>query len=282
MAHYRCLIDVDDLRSQLEEPGWRVVDCRFNLMRPQEGLREYRGGHIPGAQYANLDKDLAAPIGESSGRHPLPSADTFAKTLGDWGIDNGSQVVVYDQASGAIAARLWWMLRWVGHERVALVDGGYAAWQAAGYPVSDKREAVRRAQFEPAPDSGMVISTEELEALIDSGRAPPLVDAREGARFAGTREPIDSVAGHIPGAVNYPFAESLNPDGSFKRRDELKAGWSRVLGDQQAWISMCGSGVTACHLAFSARLAGFPAPRLYAGSWSEWIRDPARAVAETR
>jgi len=284
MTNYTDLINVDELMRGLSEPSWCVVDCRFDLMEPQKGYDDYSQGHIPGAQYANLDTDLAGPVTVSTGRHPLPLADAFAETLAGWGIGNNSQVIVYDQAGGAIAARLWWMLRWVGHEHVAVLDGGYSAWQQAGYPVSDNDETVAPAEFRPMPDSELVISTDELKASIDSGEAPPIVDARDSERYAGRLEPIDSLAGHIPGAVNLPFSESLDIDGSWKSPDELRKAWSRALGEDSGrpWVSMCGSGVTACHLALSARLAGYAEPRLYVGSWSEWIRDPDRPVAGDR
>ncbi len=281
MTSYNYLIRIDELRQQLSEPNWRVVDCRFDLMQPAKGCEEYRQGHIPGAQYANLDQDLAGPVTASTGRHPLPAAEAFALTLTAWGIGGDSQVIVYDHASGAIATRLWWMLRWLGHENVAVLDGGYTAWRKAGYPVSQRDETVERAQFQPLPDAGLIISTDELLASLESGGGPPIVDARARLRFAGSNEPIDPVAGHIPGAVNHPFSESVTADGTWKSRDELKAAWTAVFGDNRggSWVSMCGSGVTACHLALSARLADYPEPRLYVGSWSEWILDPDRPVA---
>lgn len=281
MTSYNYLISVDELRQQWSEPHWRVMDCRFDLMQPAKGREEYEQGHVPGAQHANLDQDLAGPVTAATGRHPLPAADAFALTLSAWGIGNDSQVIVYDHSSGAIAARLWWMLRWLGHEHVAVLDGGYGAWQKAGYPVSHRDETFVRAQFRPLPDAGLIISTDELLASLESGGAPPIVDARARLRYAGASESIDPVAGHIPGAVNHPFSESVAADGTWKNRDELKAGWAGVFGDNRggSWVSMCGSGVTACHLALSARLAGYPEPRLYVGSWSEWILDPDRPVA---
>lgn len=281
MTSYNYLIRVDELRQQLNEPHWRVVDCRFDLMQPAKGCEEYRQDHIPGAQYANLDQDLAGPVTASTGRHPLPAADAFALTLSAWGIGEDSQVIVYDHASGAIAARLWWMLRWLGHEHVAVLDGGYAAWQKGGYPVSHRDETIVRARFQPLPDAGLIISTDELLASLKAGGGPPIVDARASLRYAGSSEALDPVAGHIPGAVNHPFSESVAADGTWKSRDELQAGWAGVFGDARggAWVSMCGSGVSACHLALSARLAGYPEPRLYVGSWSEWILDPDRPIA---
>ncbi len=281
MTSFKYLIGADELRPQLDQPTWRVLDCRFDLMQPAKGREEYGQGHIPGALYANLDQDLAGPVRDSTGRHPLPLTDAFASTLGAWGIDNESQVVVYDHASGAIAARLWWMLKWVGHDRVAVLNGGYAAWQETGYAVSDSAELVTAVKFRPVPDSKLVVSTDELQDSINAGDAPLIVDARDSGRFAGRNEPIDSVAGHIPGAVNHPFSESINAKGEWKSRDELRDGWAQYLEQEsdRSWVSMCGSGVTACHLALSAGLAGYPQPRLYVGSWSEWIRDPERPVA---
>jgi thiosulfate/3-mercaptopyruvate sulfurtransferase len=284
MTSYKYLVSVDELIARLSEPTWKTVDCRFDLMHPEKGYGEYQRDHIPGAQYAHLDKDLAGPVSGSTGRHPLPSVEVFSRTLSAWGIDNNSQVIVYDHASGATAARLWWMLRWVGHERVAILDGGYAAWQNAGQPVSDQEELVARGRFRPLPDSRTIASTEEIQALLGAGEALTIVDARDRQRFAGKSEPIDSVAGHVPGAMNFPYFESLNADGRWKSPEELKAAWTRLLGQagHAPWITMCGSGVTACHLVLSARLAGLPEPRLYIGSWSEWIRDPARPVTRDK
>ena len=281
MTDYEFLIDVAELRAQLAQPAWRVVDCRFDLMQPAKGQEEYGRGHIPGASYANLDNDLAGRISDSTGRHPLPSTTQFAGTLGAWGIDNSSQVVVYDGGSGAIAARLWWMLKWVGHEQVAVLNGGFAAWQDAGYEVSDSVESVAALSFRAQANPDLTVSTRELEEAMLAGNSPLIVDARDRARFAGEREPIDSVAGHVPGAVNHPFSESIDANGALKSREQLRQGWSGVLGADTdlSWVSMCGSGVTACHLALSATLAGYCLPRLYVGSWSEWIRDPARPVA---
>ena len=281
MTSYQNLIDVDELKQRLGQANRRVIDCRFDLMQPAKGRDEYSQGHIPGAQYAHLDDDLAGPVSDSTGRHPLPSADAFAITLGAWGIDNQSQVIVYDHASGAIAARLWWMLKWVGHEHVAVLNGGYSAWRQAGYEISDSQESATATKFRPSLHSDFVVSTEDLQDLVAAGDAPPIVDARDSARFAGLSEPIDAVAGHIPGAVNHPFSESISATGRWKSRNELRDDLARVLGADvsRSWVSMCGSGVTACHLALSAALAGYPLPRLYVGSWSEWIRNPQRPIA---
>lgn len=279
MAYADVLIAPRDLYGHLEDPGWRIVDCRFELMQPEKGHADYLAGHVPGAVYAHLDRDLSAPVTPATGRHPLPEPARFAATLGRWGISDRTRVAAYDQAGGAIAARLWWLLRWFGHREVRLLDGGFAAWQREGLPVSRDVPDVAPAVYEGRPRGGRVVTTDELPARLQAGE--PLVDAREAERFAGEHEPIDRVAGRVPGAVNFPFRRSLNPDGTFRTADELRRAWEPLLGGgrDRAWMTMCGSGVTACHLAVSAELAGFRPPRLYAGSFSEWIRDPARPIA---
>ena len=278
MQRFTTLISGDELQASLQLPDWRIVDCRFDLKAPEKGRQEYLAGHISGAAYADLDGDLADPIRADTGRHPLPDPQRFSATLGSWGISNASQVVVYDHGSGAIAARLWWLLRWMGHRDVAVLNGGIAGWIKAGRPLVRHSQVASIARFEPHPDNAMVVTTAELLA----GReAIALVDARDRQRFLGHVEPIDPVAGHVPGALNFPFSESLDPGGEMLSADELRIRWQKLLGNnaQRPWVAMCGSGVTACHLALSAEVAGIRAPRLYVGSWSEWIRDPGRPVA---
>lgn len=272
------LIDVASLAARLAEPGLVVVDCRFDLLDPARGRQDYRAGHIPGAVYAHLDDDLAAPVTAETGRHPLPEVDDFAATLRRLGVSADSQVVAYDGGPGGIAARLWWMLRWLGHDAVAVLDGGFAAWQAAGGVLRSGEESRSSGDFRPRPQPGRVLTTAELAAAVGSEAMPRLVDAREAARYRGDSEPIDSVAGHVPGAVNFPFADNLREDGLWRSPAQLRAAWRSALGGEPeaGWAVMCGSGVTACHLALSAARAGLPPPRLYAGSWSEWIRDRAR------
>ncbi len=274
------LITPQALSERLDDPAWRVVDCRFDLLQPQQGRADYLAGHIPGAVYADLDRALAAPVTPESGRHPLPDPADFTALLGRFGITRETTVVAYDQAGGGIAARLWWLLGWVGHPDARLLDGGFAAWQRAALPVTRALPEITPARYEASPDPGRVLSTAEVAARLERGELL-LVDAREAERFRGEREPIDTVAGHVPGAVNFPFKQSLNPDGTWKSPAELRRAWEPVLGGgrDRDWTTMCGSGVTACHLAVSAALAGFAPPKLYAGSFSEWIRDPARPVA---
>jgi len=288
MAYSDFLVRTRELRDHLRDPEWRVVDCRFELARPNKGFSDYLAGHIPGAMYAHLDRDLAAPVSAASGRHPLPEADTFARTLGRLGIARNTQVVVYDQGGGAIAARLWWMLHWMGHGSVRLLDGGFDAWQREGLPLETRTPTVEPVIYPGRADNGMIVTTREIAQALEAGAPLPLVDARDALRFEGKSEPIDPVAGHIPGARNFPFSGSLTAEGVWRPASELREAWSQVLDgpahgtkgrDRGPLTAMCGSGVTACHLVVSAALAGLPLPRLYAGSWSEWIRDPARPVA---
>jgi thiosulfate/3-mercaptopyruvate sulfurtransferase len=273
------LVDVDTLARNLSRADWVVVDCRFALTDASAGRAAYDRGHVPGARYAHLDDDLARRPGEGEGRHPLPDAEHFAATLGAWGIDRESTVVAYDDASGAIAARLWWLLRWLGHERCAVLDGGFAAWADAGRPVEQARPSIapRLYAFRGAAVDA-VVATEDVAALQADGGL--LVDARAAPRYRGEQEPIDLKAGHVPGAHNRPFSANVTSGGKFRPSGELFAELNDLLAGRSpsSLIAMCGSGVTACHLLLAMEVAGLPGGRLYAGSWSEWIRDPAHAI----
>jgi len=282
---FKTLIDVDSLQELLGQPRLAVVDCRFDLMNPEAGRQAYLRAHIHGARYADLNRDLSAPVGPHTGRHPLPLPEVFAGRLGAMGIGNDTQVVAYDEANGSIAARLWWMLRWLGHDAAAVLDGGFNAWTARGGALqsgeADPAAAERVARhFTPRIDAGSVVSTAELERALQ-GRKALLVDARAQERYAGAVEPIDPVAGHVPGAVNHPFTANLGADGRFLPAAELERRWQERLpgSDLQNLVAMCGSGVTACHNLLSLEVAGLTGGKLYAGSWSEWIRDPRRPVA---
>lgn len=280
MSQQSNLIGASELAEHLDDPGWRIVDCRFDLGDADAGIREYLDAHIPGAVFADLDRDLAAPVGPQTGRHPLPDTVAFEQFMGRTGIDSTTEVVVYDAANGALASRAWWLIRWAGHERVRLLDGGFAAWMRVGQGTNGGKEKARPARYRVRPRQHMVLTTEDLLAVDDIGKIR-LVDARDRQRFRGEAEPIDPVAGHIPGAISLPLSNSLNNDGTWKPRDQLEALWRDVLGNDKSksWAVMCGSGVTACHLALSGMEAGYAEPRLYVGSWSEWIRDPGRPVA---
>jgi thiosulfate/3-mercaptopyruvate sulfurtransferase len=259
----------------------RVVDARFSLADAQAGAGHYAAGHIPGAVHADLDLDLSDKARPGHGRHPLPDSATFAATLGRWGIGPDTQVVVYDAAEGSMAAaRLWWLLRLMGHSRVAVLDGGFAAWQQAGLPVST--EAVQPAALPAYPgqlDGRQVASADEVAVRLKHA-AGWLVDARANERFRGEVEPLDPVAGHVPGAVNRPFALNV-VEGRMRPAEELRAELQQVIGahDPAQVVLMCGSGVTACHLLLAMESAGLHGARIYADSWSGWISDPARPVA---
>lgn len=275
---FTTLISPDQLSSRLGQPGWAIFDCRFDLADTEKGERAYRAGHIPGAVYAHLDRHLSGPITPASGRHPLPDSEVFQRWLGGQGISNSSQVVAYDDSGGSMAVRLWWLLRWLGHYRVAVLDGGWPGWIAAGLPVTRQIVAPRHATFSGVPDTSMVVTTQSLLAA-DAGLQ--LVDMRTAERFRAEQEPIDPVAGHIPGAVNLPLQRHLRPDGRFLPPAELLELYRPLTRDRQPeeLVFMCGSGVTACHGILAMAVAGLPGARVYAGSWSEWIRDPARPVA---
>ena len=283
MKRFTDLIGIAELKDLMVSSDVSIVDCRFNLMDPGQGRREFLDGHIHGAVYAHLDDDLASPITPSSGRHPLPEIDKFVATLGDWGISNDSQVVVYDHANGAVAARLWWMLRWLGHENVAVLDGGIAGWKGAGEALESELVAHPRTTFVAAPDSDMIATTREISAAVSAGEEINLIDARDAARYRGDVEPIDAVAGHVPGALNMPFPGGVDDNGTWLDAAHHRSAWDGLLAGrpEKPLIVMCGSGVTACHLVISARLAGRPAPRLYVGSWSEWIRDESRPIGSS-
>jgi thiosulfate/3-mercaptopyruvate sulfurtransferase len=280
---YSTLISAADLASHTDDAGWLIVDCRFELGKPETGPAAYRAGHIPGAIYAHLDRDLAGPITPQSGRHPLPDAEAFAATLSHWGVAPDTQVVAYDADNATYAARLWWLLRWVGHRAVAVLDGGFRAWVAAGLPTTTQVPTRAPTRFEARPDRHAWLSTQEVAERV--GRADwRLLDARAPERFAGDVEPIDRVGGHVPRARNHPFATSLASDARFAPPALLRTQFERSqdgVADSNT-IVMCGSGVTACNLLLALEIAGKPGARLYAGSWSEWIRDPARQVAKGR
>lgn len=278
---YDTLISPTELQEIAGDQRTVIVDCRFSLLDPAKGRNDYETDHIPTAVYADLDRDLAGPVTAETGRHPLPAVETFVQTLRGWGISNDSQVVVYDDGSGGLAARLWWMLRWLGHNRVAVLDGGYAAWKAADMPVSPETPAPASGTFTGSPVADMTISASEVAERLESADGYILVDAREAGRFRGDAEPIDPVAGHVPGALNLPFSSAISEAGVWRSPEELKALWQAHIPDQDRfeWAVMCGSGVTACHLALSAQVAGRAEPRLYVGSWSGWLRNPERPVA---
>jgi len=280
LSAFTTLIEPADLAAGIAAQQFHVVDTRFRLGDPGAGEQAYREGHIPGAVYLHLERDLSGAVTDNSGRHPLPDPGILAARLGQAGIGNDDQVVVYDDAAGAIAARLWWLLRWIGHGKVAVLNGGLTAWLDAGHGLECDAAPIRSKHFVPGPGSVRAVSTEEL--LGRRGTAPTMIiDARERSRFLGHAEPIDARAGRIPGATSFPYSDNLQESGRMRERAELRRRWRGVLGDTPATrvACMCGSGVTACLNLLAMELAGLPGAALYAGSWSEWIRDPERPIA---
>lgn len=273
------LISASDLAALSGTPGLLVVDCRFDLGNPAFGAAAYAAGHIPGAVFAAMEYDLSARRSPGSGRHPLPSPQDFAAVLGRWGFTDASHVVAYDQGSGAAASRLWWLLRARGHRRVQVLDGGWAAWQAAGGAVETVAPAVTPTHVAGRPFEG-VLDAAQVAAGMASGTIT-LVDARAADRFAGRNETIDPVAGHVPGARNRPFTANLADGQHWHTPERLRELWAAELAAaaDRPIVTMCGSGITACHNLLALAVAGHDDARLYAGSWSEWITDPARPVA---
>jgi thiosulfate/3-mercaptopyruvate sulfurtransferase len=276
------IISAGDLARHLDDSAWLVVDCRFSLADPSAGRARYQHNHIPGAIYAHLNDDLSGPIIPGvTGRHPLPDPETAAQAFGRLGIHNGLNVVAYDDMGGALgAARLWWMLRWLGHDGVAVLDGGWQAWLAGNYPTRAGIETRPAATFVAHPRPNRVASAGEIDAM----RMDPscrVLDARAAPRFHGREETIDPVAGHIPGAISAPYADNLNAQGMFRSPAELRARYQTLLGDTppEKTAVYCGSGVSAAQTILAMQVAGLGEPRLYAGSWSEWITDPARPIA---
>ena len=283
MAHMT-LITVRELLKKLNDPGWLVVDCRFYLAEPGKGRQEYREAHIPGAVYAHLDEDLTAPDAAQSlsgGRHPLPLPELAAESLGRLGISQGMQVVAYDAAGGALAAaRLWWLLHWLGHTHCAVLDGGWQGWLAAEHPVANGAESRPPQVFQPRVRSELIVSASQVDAMRQD-KTCRVLDARAYERFQGKNETIDPVVGHIPGACSAPYQANLKPDLSFRSKHELRQIYLDLLGSIPAerCAVYCGSGVTAAHSVLAILHAGLGEARLYPGSWSEWISDPSRPVA---
>lgn len=277
------LISPQALDLKKEQAGLVILDCRFALEDPVYGQRSYAEGHIAGSSFADLERDLSGPVIKGvTGRHPLPEPGQLVERLQAWGINADSEIVLYDDGPGAFAARAWWLLAWLGkRDGVFILDGGLKAWHAAGLPLSLDAPGNAQGSFVGTPDDSLLLSAEQLQKRL--GRPTlTLLDARAQPRFRGEVEPIDPVAGHIPGALCAAFSENLGSDGRFLPADQLKQRFAAKLGDRspKELVAYCGSGVTACHNLFALCLAGYPLASLYAGSWSEWITDPKRAVAK--
>ncbi|WP_293777105.1 sulfurtransferase [uncultured Oxalicibacterium sp.] len=280
---FSTLITAETLSQHLNDPAWIVIDCRHDLGNPDAGRDAYAQGHIPGAYFAHLDHDLAgetiAADGSFRGRHPLPDRASFIATLQRWGIDEDTQVVVYDAHGGTFAARLWWMLRWVGHKAVAVLDGGWQDWLAHELPSTTAIPTAT--QPDTLRDRGMLTRQVDVSEVLYNVEAQrqTLVDARAPDRYRGENETIDPVGGHIPGARNRFYKDNLNADGRFKNPEQLREEWLKLIDDPAQAIMQCGSGVTACHNLLALEIAGLYGAALYPGSWSEWCADPKRPIA---
>ncbi|WP_334189613.1 sulfurtransferase [Noviherbaspirillum sp.] len=278
---YTTLMSSADLAPHLDDPKWVVIDCRHDLVNPDAGRAAYAAGHIQGAAFASLDTDMSdkspGPNGEFRGRHPLPSREAFMEKVRDWGIDDDSQVVVYDAQGGMFAARLWWMLRWTGHAAVAVLDGGLPAWQAQGHSLST--EPLNRPRGNATLRSS-IVTTVGVDDVIEnlSSNKRIVIDARAPDRFRGENETLDPVGGHIPGAKNRFFKDNLQADGRFKTAQQLRTEFGALFDAPESTIMQCGSGATACHNLLALEVAGLPGAALYPGSWSEWCADPSRPV----
>jgi thiosulfate/3-mercaptopyruvate sulfurtransferase len=279
---FSTIIDTATLAVHTSDPTWRTVDCRFKLDDEGWGLKEYHSSHIPGAVYAHLNADLSGPTTGSNGRHPLPNPSALSHTLGRLGVSRGVQVVAYDQDSGMFASRLWWLLRWMGHTDVAVLDGGFAKWLAEARPTRAGGEPARLREFTGEPRMEMVADVNEVARLV--GRADSmLLDARAPERYRGDIEPIDRIPGHIPGAVNHHFLRNVDERGVFRSADALRHDLEQVLGQTppDRVVCYCGSGVTACQNLVALEHAGLHGTRLYPGSWSEWSSDPSRPIGRS-
>jgi thiosulfate/3-mercaptopyruvate sulfurtransferase len=263
-----------------QHPEWRVFDCRHDLANPALGEQQYQEAHLPGALFASLDRDLSAPKSGGNGRHPLPEARAFISWMGKQGLKPTDTVVCYDGGPGAMAARLWWMLRWAGHEQVAVLDGGLAKWQREGRPVTAEVPAFEAASYPGRARASMHASLALVEKKL---KRAALLDARAPIRYRGEQEPIDPVAGRIPGAKNRFNNDNLAADGTFKKPELLREEFEKILSDRNSGdvINYCGSGVAACHNALAMEIAGLTGSRVYIGSWSEWSADPTRPISRS-
>jgi thiosulfate/3-mercaptopyruvate sulfurtransferase len=274
------LVSADELARHLDDADWIVCDCRHDLADYEAGRRAYAGAHIPGARFLHLDEDLSGPKTGVNGRHPLPHPATLALRLGALGIDNSKQIVAYDASGGPYAARLWWMLRWLGHAYAAVLDGGWQAWTEGGHPVARDVPLPRPTTYTPRPRADLAVDAGYVQAHLGDARVA-VVDARSADRFHGENETLDPVGGHIPGATNRFFKSNLDPAGRFKEAVALKSEFDALLAgrDPRAVVHQCGSGVTACHNLLAMEHAALAGSRLFPGSWSEWVSDPSRPVA---
>ncbi len=281
---FTSLINASELQQLLPLKDLVIIDCRFALSDTNSGRKDYAMGHIPHAQYAHLDEDLSGPIiPGTTGRHPLPAIEDITQKISQWGISENTQVVVYDQDHGGRAARLWFLLKWLGHKKVAVLNGGWKNWINQGMPVSTNVPKVSPSIFLPRPNEDMIFSVAQIEQNLEQ-ETHLIVDSRSAERYRGEHEPIDPIAGHIPNAISAPFAENLDSSGLFKSKEALSKRFSQLLKDYPAnkTVFYCGSGVTACHNLLALNYIGIDQAKLYPGSWSEWITEIKRPIAITK
>ena len=277
---YDTIISAQDLNSIISDDNVRVFDCRFSLKDPQGGLKSYQSGHLPNAQFADMDTQLSSAMTETSGRHPLPDVDVFIEQLCAWGVSNDTQVIAYDDMKGAFAARLWWMMRWVGHNKVAVLNGGMEKWTEQGFPLTQDSVDYSRGNFTGQANMDWLVDIDTVRSELEADSIT-LIDARAADRFTAKDNKTDPVPGHIPGAVNLPFGGNLTGEGLMQAPDAIKQRFESVIKDRPVGdvVNMCGSGVTACHNLLAQAIAGMPPMKIFIGSWSQWIKDSSRPVA---
>tara|TARA_Y100000992_G_C21256929_1_gene489042 strand:- start:916 stop:1767 length:852 start_codon:yes stop_codon:yes gene_type:complete len=277
---YKTIISAENLIKSLQDENTLVFDCRCDIKDTTYGIQAYTEGHIPGSIYVNVDTDLASEKTPSSGRHPLPDADALSEKLSQWGLSSEKQAVIYDDASGAFAGRMWWILKWLGHKKVAVLDGGLGSYMSIGGKLTTDETIFEKNIFTPNIQSEMVVEiTDVEEAQYKMNKL--IIDARSKERYLGIKDLVDPIAGHVPGAISHPLSLNLNKDGKFRSPEDLKLAFDKIIADttSENVISMCGSGITACHNILAMEIAGIKGIKLYVGSWSEWITDKSRPIA---
>jgi thiosulfate/3-mercaptopyruvate sulfurtransferase len=278
---YKTIISAKDLIKNVNNDDFIIFDCRCDIGDSSYGIEAYNEGHIENSIFIDIDHDLASEKTSDSGRHPLPDPRLFSEKLSQWGMSNNKQAVVYDDAGGAFAGRMWWILKWLGHSNVAVLDGALGAWMSIGGKLTSKPTIFERAVFEPSPNNNMYVSIKDVEdAQYKMNKL--IIDARSRERYLGIKDPVDPIAGHIPGAVSHPLGMNLDKNGHFKSPEELRHNFNKIIGDTVSSdiISMCGSGITACHNILALEICGIKDVTLFVGSWSEWITDKSRPVAK--
>jgi len=277
---YKTIINCEDLIKNINNDDFVIFDCRCDIKDQKHGIESFKEGHISGAIFVDIDKDLASEKTNNSGRHPLPDIDILSAKLSRWGLSTDKQAIVYDDTSGAFAGRMWWILKWLGHEKVAVLNGGIQMWEKSGGKLVKEASMNEKAEFLPNANNAMLVSIEDVgDSQYKMDKI--ILDARSKERYLGIKDPVDPIAGHVPGAISHPLGNNLTREGTFKTPEELKHVYNKILSDVDApnIISMCGSGITACHNILAMEIAGIKGAKLYVGSWSEWITNSERPIA---